>query len=111
MCSSDLHDVRALLATERQTISRRTLAPTDHDALRAAVTHRTRTIYQQAINERPEWLVELLTELEDRGTLEQVRLGQVRQLVLDTVTARELASGDPTQVATRGHALAPVRAF
>ena len=85
------HDVRTMIANERQTLSRRTFAPTDHGALRAAVTHRTVTIYQQAISERPEWLVELLTELDDRGTLEQVRLGQVRQLVLDRVTNMDIA--------------------
>ena len=71
------HDVRTLIATERQTISRRTFAPTDHDALRAAIAHRTETIYAQAISERPEWLIELLTELDDRGTLEQLRPRQL----------------------------------
>ncbi|MGE0308927.1 MAG: MobF family relaxase, partial [Acidimicrobiia bacterium] len=65
------HEARALIATERQTISRQTSASTDHESLRAAITHRTTTIYQQAIDERPEWLIELLTELDDRGTLAQ----------------------------------------
>lgn len=84
-----------LLATERQTLRQPTLSPTDHDVLCVAVTHRTRTIYQQAINERPEWLVELLTELDDRGTLEQVRLGQVHQLVLDRAVDHDLGTGEP----------------
>ena len=90
------HDARALIATERQTLGRRTFAPTDHDALRAAIARRTETVYQQAVNERPEWLVELLTELDDRGTLEQVRLGQVRQLVLDRVKTDDLALHVPS---------------
>lgn len=101
--------VRTLLATERQTLSRRTLAPTDHDVLGAAIAHRTATIYQQAITERPEWLVELLTELDDRGTLKQARLGQVRQLVLDRVTSAELASCDPTVETSRRVGRVPVR--
>ena len=95
------HDVRTLIATERQTINRRTFTPTDHDTLRAAITHRTATIYQQTISNRPEWLIEVLTELDDRGTLGQLRAGQVRQLVLDRATTEELSLGghapDPGQ--------------
>lgn len=74
-------DARNLIAAERHTLNRRTFTPTDHDTLRAAITHRTTTIYQQAISDRPEWLIEILTELDDRGTLAQLRLGQLRELV------------------------------
>ena len=48
------------------------------------------TIYQRATSERPEWLIELLTELDDRGTLGQLRSGQVHQLVIDRVTSDDL---------------------
>jgi len=106
------HDVRTVIATERQTLSRRAFAPTDHDALQAAITHRTRTIYQQAISERPEWLIALLNELDDRGTLQQVRLSQVTHLVLDRVTSADLAMGDPAPDVMRAIAeRAPVRSI
>ena len=104
------HDVRTMIAAEHQTLSRRTIAPTDHDALRAAVAHRTATIYQQTISERPEWLIALLNELDDRGTLEQVRLGQVRQLVLDRVTVDDLAIDNGTLEA-KLKVRAPMRAI
>ena len=94
-------DVRNLIDSQRQTLSRRTLAPTDHDALRAAVTHRTETIYQQAIRERPDWLVELLTELDDRGTLQQVRLSQVQKLTVGAATSRDLDLQGTTVAAER----------
>jgi hypothetical protein len=48
------HDVRTMIATEGQTLDRRMFTPTDHDALRAAIAQRTKTIYQQAIDERRE---------------------------------------------------------
>ena len=96
-------DARALIATERQTLSRRALAPTDHDSLRAAITHRTKTIYQQAINERPEWLIETLTELDDRGTLGQLRPSQLRQLVSDVAADKDLDGRRDIAAKTRAH--------
>jgi conjugative relaxase-like TrwC/TraI family protein len=106
---SNQHDVRTMIATERQTLSRRTLAPTDHDALREAISNRTRTIYRQAINERPDWLIEQLTGLDDRGILEQLRLGQIRELILANATTTELALGDLTPHAMRRLDRAPGR--
>ena len=83
--------MRALISTEREAINRRYYAPTDHDTLRSALARRTDAIYQQAISERPEWLIELLTDLDDCGTLEQLRPAQVRQLVLDRAKTVDLA--------------------
>ena len=83
-------DARALISTEREAVNRRTYTPTDEDALRSALARRTETIYQQAVIDRPEWLVDLLTELDDRGTLTQLRPGQVRQRVLDRAIAGDL---------------------
>ena len=89
-------DTRALISTEREAVNRRAYTPTDQDALRSVITRRTETIYQQAITERPEWLIELLTELDDRGTLEQLRPGQVRQLILDKAVAADLVLLNPS---------------
>ena len=105
------HDVRTLITTERQTLSRRTFAPTDHDALRAAVTHRTETIYQQAIRERPEWLIELLMDLDDRGTLEQLRPRQLHRLVLEEAKTRDLRLDDPAMAARGSVERTPARAI
>ncbi|HQZ33567.1 MAG TPA: MobF family relaxase [Ilumatobacteraceae bacterium] len=108
---SNQNVVRTMIATERQTLSRRTLAPTDHDELRAAIAHRTATIYQQAISERPDWLIEVLNGLDDRGTLEQLRLSQVRELVLGKVTAADHAVGAPIHSAKRQVERTPARAM
>jgi len=83
------HDVRALISIERDSITRP--ASTDHDALRAAMSHRTEMIYQQAINGRPEWITELLTELDDLGTLEQLRPRQIRELIVAKAADNDLA--------------------
>ncbi len=95
------HDVRAQISTERAAVNRRTYTPADQHALRSALVRRTDTIYQQAISERPEWLIELLTELDDLGTLAQLRPGQVRDLVLDKATTVDLAVGSPIPAARR----------
>jgi conjugative relaxase-like TrwC/TraI family protein len=104
-------DLRNLIAAERQTLSRRSFTPTDRDTLRAAITDRTTTIYQQGIIERPDWIVELLTELDDRGTLRQLRLSQIRELILDKATTTDLALGDPPLDTKRKVERAPVRAI
>ncbi|MCW2750383.1 MAG: conjugative relaxase, partial [Aeromicrobium sp.] len=103
------HDIRAWIATERQSLNRRIFVPTDHDALREAISNRTRTIYRLAINERPDWLIEQLTGLDDRGTLEQLRLGQIRELILANATTAELALGDLTPHAMQRLGRAPGR--
>jgi hypothetical protein len=100
--------VRNLIAVERNMLHSRSFAPTDHDTLRSAITRRTTTIYQQAISERPEWLVELLTELDDRGTLEQLRLAQIHRLVLERATTADLSLPDPTIEAKRMVKRAPL---
>lgn len=84
------HDVRAVIANERQAINRRALGPTDHDALRAAISQRTGTIYRHAVEDRPDWLIELLTELDERGTLEQLRPSQLHRVISDAAAAKDL---------------------
>ena len=103
--------MRNLIAAERQTVNRRSFTPTDHEALQAAITHRTTTVYQQAINERPEWLIEFLTELDDRGTLEQLRPRQLHRLVLETVTTSDLGLGDRAIAEKRRFERAPAWAM
>lgn len=53
-------------------------------------------IYQQAIVDRPEWLVDLFTDLDDRGTLRPLRSGQIRRLVLDRVLSEDRTLEGPT---------------
>ena len=92
-------DLRPLVTAERQTVNRRAFTPADHDTLRAAITHRTTTLYQRAISDRPEWLIELLTELDDRGTLGQLRCAQVWRMVINAVAARDLdPSHEPVEL-------------
>jgi conjugative relaxase-like TrwC/TraI family protein len=93
-------DVRTLLEAERNILNRRSFASTDHEVLHAAVARRTTTVYQEAVVERPEWLVDLLTELDDRGTLGQLRHAQLRRLIIDAAAARDLnPSGEAVALA------------
>ena len=108
---SSQRDVRTLISTERTAVNHQTYTTTDHDALRWAITRRTETIYQQAITERPEWLVALLTDLDDLGTLAQLRPGQIRELILDRATVGELGLHGPSAESERKLERVPVRAI
>ena len=88
------HDVRSQISTERESVNRRTYSPTDQDTLRSALVRRTETIYQQAISERPVWLIDLLTDLDGHATLEQLRPAQIRELILDRAMTEELADAN-----------------
>ena len=88
--------VRTMLVAERQAIADRRWEPNDTDDLRTAIVHRTTTLYERAVTERHDWVVDLLNELDDRGTLEQLRPRQLRQLIVDARTNQHKNPG-PTQ--------------
>jgi hypothetical protein len=44
------------------------------------------------VTDRHQWVVDLLNELDDRGTLEQLRPRQLHQLIADTAIQRDLAA-------------------
>jgi hypothetical protein len=75
-----------MLEAERHSISNRRWEPTETDSLRAAIVHRTATIYRQAVTERPEWIGDLLNELDNLGVCREV----VSRVCRDLVTRRLL---------------------
>ncbi|MEP6660548.1 MAG: MobF family relaxase, partial [Acidimicrobiales bacterium] len=83
---------RATVTAERDAIADRRWEPNDTDHLRTAIVHRTTTIYQRAVTDRHQWVVDLLNELDDRGTLEQLRPRQLHQLIADTAIQRDLGA-------------------
>ena len=84
------HDLCGAISTERESVNRLTHATAGQNTLQSALLRRTDTVYRQAVAERPEWLIDLLTELDDRGTLTQLRPGQVRKVVLERAVIEEL---------------------
>jgi hypothetical protein len=81
---------RAAVEAEREALRNRRWQPNEANELRAAINRRTATIYQHAVTEHPEWVVQLLTELDDRGSLQQLRPNQVHQLIVDAATQRDM---------------------
>lgn len=77
---------RTMLEEERRAVRNRIWEPTDADHLRASIVHRTATVYRQAVTEHPEWVVNLLNDLDDRGVLEQIRLGELRGIIVNAAT-------------------------
>ena len=57
--------------------------------LREAVVRRTDFVYRQAVLRRPEWLVDMLADLDEKASLSELSGNQVRQIVLEATTARD----------------------
>ena len=74
---------RTMLEEERRAVRDRIWEPTEADSLQAAMVHRTATLYRQAVTEHPEWVVNLLNELDDIGSLSQLRAAEIRQLIVE----------------------------
>jgi hypothetical protein len=88
--SEQQSSTRAMLQAERHAISNGRWEPTEADDLRAAIARRTATIYRQAVTEHPEWVVTLLNDLDDVGSLEQLTVEQTRRVVLDSACGQDV---------------------
>lgn len=91
-------DLRAAIAAERQSILRQPFSTSELNGVKAAIVARTAVVLQEAIDNRPEWLVEMLNDLEARGVLVQLRTSQLRQVVEQAAVARDemsMLKGEP----------------
>jgi len=82
-----------MLEEERRAVRNRIWERTEADSLRAAIVHRTARVYRQAVTEHPEWVVDLLNELDDTGSLDQLRAEQIRQLIVEAAGNMDLGQG------------------
>ena len=81
--------LRADINQERQHLNHHNNQHPDAAKLQAAIVSRTNTLFAEAINHQPEWLIELLNDLDDSGTLTQASAAQVYERVRDATIAND----------------------
>jgi UvrD-like helicase C-terminal domain len=94
--------LRSAIREARRKVTEERWDDSPANQLRAAITHRTTTLYQQTIEDPPDWAVQLLNDLDDSGSLQQLSDHQVAQLLQAEALGRDRACGGSNDVqATR----------
>jgi hypothetical protein len=85
--------LRSSIRLERRRIAEQRWDDGPANRLHDAIAQRTATLYQQAIDDPPEWAIHLLNDLDDNGSLQQLPNHQVAQLLQAEALERDRGLG------------------
>jgi conjugative relaxase-like TrwC/TraI family protein len=85
--------LRSAIRDERRKMAEQRWDGGPANRLHAAIAQRTTTLYQQAIDDPPQWAVQLLNDLDDNGSLQQLPNHRVAQLLQAEALERDRGLG------------------